>query len=222
MAKQQEKYDAQILRKNGDSISSIAKKLGVSKSTVSFWCKEISLTPRQITKIAKTSKHHATEALLKAAEKLRDDRKIRVNQANLAGRKIVGKLSNRDVLMVGLGLYWGEGYKKGSQELGFTNSDPSMILFYLKWLKTSFSIDRERLILRVSINYNHINREKVVIKYWSTLLGIPESQFTKTSFIKTKAKKQKYATEHFGTLRVKVRRGTNLRHQILGSIDGLK
>ena len=25
---------------------------------------------------------------------------------------MVGKLSSRDVLMVGLGLYWGEGYKK--------------------------------------------------------------------------------------------------------------
>ena len=222
MAKQKEKITAQKLRREGQSIGSISKKLQVSKSTVSDWCKDIALTELQIAQIAVGSKHHATAALLQAAEKKRSERKKIVSATQKEGQRQVGPLSKRDIFMIGLGLYWGEGYKKGSQELGFTNSDPAMIKFYLLWLYELDHISLDRLILRVSINMSHQDREREVLHYWSRLLQIPLSQFTKTSFIKAKSMKQVYTDKHYGTLRVKVRRGTMLRHQILGSIEQIK
>ncbi len=221
MAKQLEKSKALKLRKKGKSISVIAKELQISKSTVSHWCKDIKLTKEQISHIAKESQHRATASLLLAAEVQRDERIKNIERERRVGAKRVGSLTNRDVYMVGLGLYWGEGYKKGSQEFGFTNSDPNMILFYLRWLKMSFNIERDQLILRVSINQYHKPRESEVLQYWSELIEVPESQFTKTSFIKTNAKKLHYTERHYGTLRVKVRKGTFLRHQVLGSIEHL-
>ncbi|MEY3784187.1 MAG: hypothetical protein RLZZ230_509 [Candidatus Parcubacteria bacterium] len=221
MAKQKEKFEAVQLRKSGKSIGTIAKTLDVSKSTVSFWCKDISLTPKQIDKIAIESKHHATASLLKSSEKQREQRQNNIIQAQLRGKKMVGKLLNRDIFMLGLGLYWGEGYKKGSHELGFTNSDPLMIPIYIRWLKITYGVSKERLILRISINQSHEHRADEVLKYWSDLLQIPITQFTKTSFIKSSSKKQFYTEKHYGTLRVKARNGTMLRHEVLGAIASI-
>ncbi len=209
------------LRKNGNSINEIARRLKVSKSTVSHWCKEIPLSQTQLERIARRSQHNATLGLLMAAEKQRAKRIRATEEAQALGRLDVGKLSHRDICMVGLGLYWGEGYKKGTQEMGFTNSDPSMINFYILWLNIGYGIQAKDLILRVSINNQHIDRVRAVEEYWSKLSGIPLSQFTKTSLIKVQNKKYFNNTEHFGTLRIKVRRGTQLRRRVLGSIAAL-
>jgi hypothetical protein len=94
-----------------------------------------------------------------------------------------------------------------------------MITFYIHWLRASFAIQQADLILRVSINSAHAYRITTVEQYWSTLTGIPRAQFTKPSLI-VAARKKRYATDtnHFGTLRIKVRRGTRLRREILGGI----
>lgn len=136
---------------------------------------------------------------------------------------MVGKLSNRDRYIAGLALYWSEGYKHKGEETGFTNSDPKMIVFFIRWVADFYSIGKERLILRVSINKIHRRRIKDVERYWSKVTNVPLTQFTKTSLIKSSLKK-KYANHsvHFGTLRVKVRRGTDLRRKILGSIKQIK
>lgn len=223
MAKIKEREEAIELRVAGKSIGEIAKKLHVSKSTASFWCRDIILTDRQIQTIARKSRHHATEALLRSSElrraKREEDTEIQTN----LGKKDVGPLSKRERMLVGLGLYWGEGYKRGSQELGFTNSDPDMILFYIRWLQQVYEVGKDRLILRVSINEQHRYRISEVEKYWSTLTEVPLSQFTKSSLIKTASTKLYTKKDaHFGTLRVKVKRGTSLRRRILGSIEALR
>lgn len=222
MAKQKEKEAALLLRLKGRGIGEISKTLNVSKGTVSLWCRDISLTPRQINVLAKRSKHHATEALLLSAEKQRHQREANSRKSAQLGRNEVGSLTERDVFMVGLGLYWGEGYKQGSQELGFTNSNPLIIKFYLAWLEKIYKITTKDLILRVSINSSHKYRIKKVQEYWSDITDVPLSQFTKPSLIKTISQKQ-YSNhdQHFGTLRVKARKGTSTRRRILGSISSL-
>lgn len=222
MSKPQKRQAALKLRRNGESISSISKVLSVSKSTASVWCKDIVLTEQQQKRLVEKSNHRATSALLRAAMAKRSLKNVAIKNAIHLGKSDVGSLTLRDVFMVGLGLYWGEGYKKGSQELGFTNSDPEMIRFYLVWLNRVYFVKNQDLILRVSINSQHKHREKDILHYWSSVTKIPSSQFTKTSFIKTHSRK-KYDNfdVHFGTLRIKVRKGTNLRRRILGSISSL-
>lgn len=223
IAKQLEKEKALSLRLQGKGIGEIAKTLCVSKSTASLWCRDIALSPRQIGTLAKRSKHHAVEALLLSAEKQRTQREVETRMLTAAGKNEVGKLSSRDLFMVGLGLYWGEGYKQGNEELGFTNSNPAIIKFYIRWLSEIYGVKAEDLILRVSINISHERRAGLVQKYWSDLLNIPLSQFTKLSLIKTTSKKV-YSNKnvHYGTLRVKVRKGTKMRRRILGAISALQ
>lgn len=223
MAKTQEKIEAEKLRHAGHSIGEIAKLLRVSKGTVSMWCRDIVLTQRQIATIAKRSKHHATGALLRASEEKRNRRISDHAKIMKIAQKQIGALSKRDIHMIGLGLYWGEGYKKGSQEFGFTNSDPYMITFYIAWLTTIFNVQKSDLILRISINELHKSRIDKVTQFWSKITKIPETQFTKPSLIKTTLKKKyKNFDEHYGTLRVKVRRGTAMRQKVLASLEYLK
>ena len=217
------KEKALLLRKKGMSLNEIVKKLGANKSTVSHWCRDIRLSKLQQKRLYERSSIKSLGALLRASEHKREIRINKVRELGQEGRSAVGHLSHRDKFIAGLALYWSEGYKHKGEEIGFTNSDPKMILFFIRWLADSYGIGKDRLILRVSINGSHASRAEEVERYWSKITRVPLCQFTKTSLIKAISKKE-YAnhTIHYGTLRVKVRNGTDLRRKILGSIEQLK
>ena len=223
MAKILEREKARTFREQGKSIKVIARLLGVSSSTVSSWCRDIILNPQQFKRLQKRQHAAGLKAVLKYAESKRNIRIEREKELCRLGKRDVGELTKRDLFVVGLALYWGEGYKSGNGELGFTNSNPEMIKFILVWFKRVFAVHAEDFILRVSINSLHQARLQDVEKFWSDTTGLPLSQFSKGSLIKTQSKKV-YANpkHHFGTLRVKVRRGTDLRRRILGGIEALK
>ena len=124
--------------------------------------------------------------------------------------------------MIGLGLYWGEGYKESNGEMGFTNSNPRMILFYLKWLKL-FNISNDQLIFRLTINKIFESEKKKIMNFWMKYLNAKEFQFSKTTIINTNLKKTntKNIDSYKGILRVKVRRGLILKNKILGAIDAI-
>jgi DNA-binding MarR family transcriptional regulator len=219
MAKVKEREKAILLREQGVSIADIAVQLKVSKSTVSHWCRDIVLSNEALQTVVERSKSKSTLAILRYTEGLRHKRQQAVIHDERKGAKFLGSLSERDIYCIGLGLYWGEGYKHGSQEFGFTNSDSTMIKFYLKWLKTTFDIEKEDLILRVSVNSLHQSRISEIHNFWVQVTGVPFYQFTKPSFLKSKSKKiYSDPEQHFGTLRVKVRRGTSMRREVMGAI----
>ena len=214
---------AQKLRKEGLSIKEISKKIKSNKSTVSYWCRDILLTKEQLRRLQDKQKVSGMKAILAVAEK---KRKRRIEDTALhteLGGRDVGVITKRDLFMLGLALYWGEGYKKGNAETGFTNSDPFVIKIILRWFTECYGIKKEDFILRVSINQLHEERIDNVVNYWTQITRLPVEQFTKPSLIKTKSIKiYTNYSQHFGTLRVKVRRGTNLRRRIMGSIKALE
>ncbi len=222
MAKIKEKEKALKLRQDGNSIADIAEALKVSKSTVSMWCRDISLSKEALQKIVLKSKSKSTLSILNYTESLRKKRIATISNIESIGAKRLGKLTDRDVYCIGLGIYWGEGYKKGSQEFGFTNSDPQMIKFYIKWLKIVFNVQLKDLILRVSVNQCHKNRITEITDFWCNISGAKLDQFTKPSFIKSNSKKiYTENNKHYGTLRIKVRKGTNMRREVLGALKSI-
>ena len=222
MAKTLQKEKAQDLRRSGLSINEIYKKLNVSKVSVSYWCRDIILSDEQIEKISNKTKKARSRGLLLSSENKRGERIKRTIYWRSIGKDDVSKLSRRDIFMTGLGLYWGEGCKKGNEETSFNNTDPNIIKLLIYWLKEFYGVGKEDLILRVSINNIHKARASDIIDYWSNLLKISKKQFTKTSLIKSKVNKiYKNNKTYYGTLRVRARRGTNIIRRILGSIDAL-
>lgn len=213
---------AEDMRRHGKSIRTIATALNISKSTASLWCKDIELSREQKNILNHKQKDASKNALEKYRKTVKEETNKRRTAYKLQGKNDVGEINHREHLIAGLALYWGEGYKKSHGEVGFTNSDPIIIKTILRWFIEFYGIKKKDFILRVSINKLHKNRMQEVENYWSLITGIPLAQFTKTSLIKTAQKKvYKNMNEHFGTLRVKVRRGTNLLERIKGAIAEL-
>lgn len=97
------------LRKSGYSYSLIVKRTGVAKSTLSYWFRKIEYRPNKL--VLKRIK----ESVLKSSKVLRD-RKIRnIKIAKDFAFKELGKLSRRDLWLMGMGLYLGEGAKNKTQ-----------------------------------------------------------------------------------------------------------
>ncbi len=145
----------------------------------------------------------------------------KIQECKKQGINRVGRLSDRDFLLSGIALYWGEGTKK-RRKTRVTNSDPEVIKFTIDWFKKIWKIKPERFVLHVGINKIHKNRIAEVENYWSGVTKIPLEQFRKTTLIKAKNKKvYKNFPIHYGTLTVEVRRSAELHYQIIGLIEGL-
>lgn len=97
-----------------------------------------------------------------------------------ASFRIKKPLSDFDtqLLISGTMLYWAEGYKTAkSPGIDFANSDPEMQKLFIHFLRKICNITESRLKIQL---YTH-SEEKIhaQIRYWSDLLQIPKTQFTK-------------------------------------------
>lgn len=222
MAKSVERLQARELRKKGESIREIAKKLYVSRSSASLWCHDIILTEEQTKSLFQRDLVGAESGRIKAAEWHRNERQIRVNLETEKAGHMVGSISNRELFLLGLALYWAEGSKTGRRVI-FVNSDPAMISLFIRWVRECFAIPLADLSCRVQINEAHTHRLQEIEHYWSQLTGLPLSQFTKTTLIHVKAQKVYESVYlYHGVLAVKVRRGTNMSYLVDGGIQHLR
>lgn len=209
---------AELLRRQGKSIKEIARAVGISQSTASRWCSDILLTKEQQTKLDEKRREAGARALAPWIKKNRKLKQGDIKKQDLQGAQDLGRMTKRDLFMLGLGLYWGEGYKRGSQECGFTNSDSKIIRTILAWFYANYNVPIENITARLTINERYKNQTERLTTIWSRETGIPLSQFGKPSFIKGYNQSKLSDHTYRGTLRIKVRRGTSLRRRILASI----
>lgn len=78
----------------------------------------------------------------------------------------------------GLGIYWGEGTKANLTSVRLGNSDPQLILTFIKFLEEIFGIDRKRL--RFGLQIFSDMSEGDGLDFWQKTIKIEKSQFYKT------------------------------------------
>lgn len=221
MAKSKEKNKALKLRQKGESIKDIARKLKIAKSTISLWCRDIKLTSEQIQRLHKKMVKGGYEGRMKGARMQYERRLKNIKEWEKKGVKQIQKISNRDLLIAGISLYWGEGTRK-TRHLSFSNSDPEMIKFMIRFFRKVCRIEKDRFTAYIGINKIHKNRVREVEEYWSKITNIPREQFTKTTLIKSKNKKvYKNFFIHYGTLTIRIKKSSELYYQMIGLIQGL-
>jgi hypothetical protein len=161
-----EQRRARELRAQSWTLQDIATELGVSKSSVSLWVRDVEFVPRPRNRGHHSMKPHPLHvAKLAEIERCREE-----------GRTRIGQLSEREFLVLGLALYAGEGGKTNG-EVRFANTDPRMIFVFVSWLRHFFDIDERRLRVRL---YLHQDLDlHAAIEFWSQLTGIPPGQFGK-------------------------------------------
>ena len=222
MTKKLELQKAINLRKKGISIKTIANKLHVSSSTASRWCKKVILSIEQKEILLKNSRNPFFGKRKKYifTQVRKKEKEIRAERLN--GIKDIGTLTKRELFLIGVGLYWAEGFKK-DRRLGFANSDPKMIKLFLKWLIQCCNVSIDSIRLRVGLNMSHKNRINIVEMYWSEITHIPLTQFQKPFFQKFVWKKKFSNSEnYYGVLRIRVNKQLKLLRRIAGSIEGIK
>jgi hypothetical protein len=161
-----ERQQARQLRRAGLPLAEIAGRLGVSKSSVSLWVRDVEFEPvRRVTRVRR-----------RGPSALQRRRQAEIDRLLAEGRARIGRLSDREFLVAGVALYAGEGSKQDGR-VRFVNSDPRMVVFFCSWLRHFYEVDESRLRL---VLYLHQGLDlSASMAYWSTLTGIPESQFTK-------------------------------------------
>ena len=221
MAKFTERNKARERRRHGLSIKSIAKELNVSPSSVCVWCRDIILSEDQIKNLKENSRKGSYKGRMVGSETNRFKKELIVAKYQELGRREIEKISKRDLLLAGIGLYAGEGFKYSSQ-VGFCNSDPYIIIFTMRWFREACGVTNDRFRFTIGINQTHKYRINEVKKYWETILKMPETAFTKVSYKKVTSKKVYDNPEkHFGTLTIHVRKSSELMYRILGWINAL-
>jgi len=222
MAKSTLRLEVRRLRRQGKGINEIARLLNARKHSVSLWCRDIELTEKQKGKLWKRSKTRFYKNFKAYCERKRQKTKLKIKKLKDKGVNRIGNLNTRELFIGGALLYWAEGFKAGHQ-VGFVNSDSSMIKFFIAWITKCCGVDEDRLKARVGINISHKHRVVGIENYWSKITGIPKSQFNKPSYKKVKWQKQfEKPEDYYGVLQIRVLRSTDLLREILGYIKGLR
>jgi hypothetical protein len=220
MAMYEKRIKARKIRVKGKSIIYIAKKLGVTKSSVSLWCRDIILTPKQSMALQK-QKGSSMGRWIGAESNRRKKRENILKNKNKAF-SLLEKVSKRDLLIAGACLFWGEGSKTGSRFI-FINSDPVMLKVMKKFLVDILMVDKNDIRATIQINHIHKPRIKKITNFWSKYLNIPLSSFSKPYYIKVVPKKvyENYDIYN-GILRLRVLCSSNLQYKMLGLIEAFK
>jgi len=161
-----EQQQARQLRRTDLPLAEIATHLGVAKSSVSLWVRDVEFEP-----LPRPPRGRRREP--NALQRRKQDEVERLVEA---GRARIGRLSEREFLVAGVALYAGEGAKADGY-VRFANSDPRMIFFYCCWLRRFFEIDESRLRIGLYL-HEGLDLDAAII-YWSALTAIPPSQFSK-------------------------------------------
>lgn len=214
--KPKEKNLALNLRKQGWSMNEIKDKLRVSKSSISLWVRNIKLTDDQ--KRALSQKGLTKESI----ERRRATRLSRENARRQiivdAAREEIDTLSELELKLIGVALYWAEGGKTNRGSVQLSNGDPRIIRLMMKFFKKICKVPKEKFRAHIHI-HPHLNIKKAE-NYWSSISGIPLNQFYKTYSKPNKASQNKKDSLPFGTFDIYVH-STELFLKIKGWTEGI-
>ncbi|MBN2453821.1 MAG: hypothetical protein JXB40_06165 [Candidatus Omnitrophica bacterium] len=132
----------------------------------------------------------------------------------------INRLSKHDLKLVGIALYWAEGYKTDrAKDVEIVNSDPAMIRLMMKWFREVCNVPEHKFKVRIQIH--DALRTDEGIRFWSLNTGIPLAQFTKPYIKTSPSSKGKAGNRHLhGVCHIRIA-DTKLLAQIKGWIEGL-
>jgi transposase len=215
-AKDDVRAKARALREQGLDYSRIAAELGVSKSSVSLWVRDMPRPPH-LSRAEVAKRQAAGLAAYWAEERPRREAARSAVRATAAAQ--VGSLSQREVLIAGAMAYWCEGAKnkphRTSDRVQFSNTDPRLIELFLRFLDV-VGVSRDRLIFRVGI---HESADiSAAQRYWLQVTQAEPAQFRPATIKRHNPMTTRKNTgeNYHGCLRIDVRHSIALYRQIEG------
>ena len=215
-AKDELRTTARRLRNLGLDYDEIAARLGVSKSSVSLWVRDLPRPPRLS---VEECRKRSAEGSRRYWEAERPAREARLADVAARATAEIGDMTDRELLIAGAIAYWCEGTKnkphRRADRVVFINSDPLLIGFFLKFLRAT-GIAPETLVFRV---YIHETADiEAAQSFWLDLTGAQPSQFRRTALKRhnPKTARKNVGATYLGCLRIDVRRSSDLYRKIEG------
>jgi hypothetical protein len=205
-----ERAEARRLRCEGRSVREIERLVGVSRSSVSLWVRDIALTDdqREALRLAAPRKRW-----LGRSEHFRAKR--RASQAE--GRSAA--LRGEPLHVAGCMLYWAEGAKHRNTAR-LSNSDPEVLRLFARFLRTYFDVPNTRFRVWCNLFADHREHQAEVEQVWLDVIGVPRSCLTKSTVnVYSKySQRKRVGRLPYGTCRLSVHSTAIVQH-IYGAIQ---
>jgi transposase-like protein len=206
-----------IRREEGASIKDIARRIGVSVSSVSVWVRDIGLTPEQHAALA--ARNVAYNRQMSGTRKQAAIRRAERMGFQDRGRELAR--AGDPLFVAGCMLFWGEGGKHRNT-VKFTNSDPEMVRYFVRFLRTCFELEDEAFRLTCNLFADHVERQREIERFWLDVAGLPEGCMCRSTvnvYSKYSQKKRRNKLP-YGTCRISVCR-TWVSQAVFGAIQEL-
>ncbi|MEV0602975.1 helix-turn-helix transcriptional regulator [Streptomyces sp. NPDC050315] len=217
-AKDHLRLKARALREQGMTYDEIRAELGVSKSSISAWVRDLPKPAPRWKKVPQMQRLERAQAAFRAS---RDEERERLTSE--ASRQ-VGDIDDRELLLIGAALYWAEGSKDKTyarrESLTFINSDPHMIEVYVRWLEL-LGVERHRM--RCSLHIHDSADLTEATRFWSEITGVPAEDFLKPSLRHDNpgTNRLNRGPSYRGCLRIYVTNSARLYRQVEGWWQGI-
>lgn len=218
-------YQAALaLRLEGKTYGEIRGIFKIPKSTLSAWFSDLKVN-KKAKKILESKKRNGYFRLVefnktRTLDILKENEEIRKKHESH-----IGRLSKRELMILGAALYWGEGYKNFNQKkavypyICFGNSDPKMIITFVNFLEKILGISKDKIKAPVFI-YSGIIPEEA-IDYWQKLTKIPKENFRcQMALSRASQGKRPKNLLPYGTLQLRVSKRQEF-YKIRGLMDGI-
>lgn len=175
--KHQEMIEAKKLRKEeGMSITEIAKRLNVAKSSVSLWVRDVPLTSKQ--QRALLDKNPIYNRQLNGSRVRKENaKKCRLTYQEEGKEKAKEKSW---LHMTGCMLYWAEG-SKGRNSVGFCNTDIQMMKLFMRFLREEMKINEDKFCFSVNMYENNGITVENVENFWLDQLSLDKKCLRKST-----------------------------------------
>jgi len=104
-------------------------------------------------------------------------RQFRIESIYKEQKKYWVSLSQKELEIAGLFLYWREGNKRLNGSVFINNTDPNVLKFALYWYIKGLRIPKQKIKVDLHL-YSDMNIQEE-ISFWSRTLKLPMSQFRK-------------------------------------------
>ena len=201
-----------LRREDGRSVKELAALLGVSRSSISLWVRDIELTEGQRQALRRRMGGRIDGSrvnTLRARERHR--------RAQEAGRAAARR--GDAVHAAGCMLFWAEG-SRDRNSIRFTNSDPAMIKFFVSFLRTCYAVPDSKFAVTCNLFADHESRQREIEDFWLTLVDLPRTRLRKATvnrYSKYSQKKRRNKLP-YGTCRITVC-DTELVQMLYGAIQ---
>ncbi len=181
----------------------IAKQVKVSKSTLSRWLEDLPLTDKRVLELRREAWSRGEASREKFRQTMRAKRDERDRLTYIRQKKRLARISEQSMFIAGLMLYAAEGDKKSKADIAFTNTDPVLVLFFVRWIVRFLGFPKEKLRIQLHL-YENMN-VKAEELFWIRELGMSKTQLWKSQVRTLRSKSFSYRdTSRHGTCKLYV------------------